>query len=234
MQIYEGIEIVNLALYIKKYKALIISDLQIGYEESLANRGIFVPRLQFKLIKDRLTKIFSKVKPELVIINGDLKHEFGLINNQEWKDALAILDFIGDNSKKIILIKGNHDVILGPIAKKRDISLVDFYRIDSIFITHGHKFLLKVLNSKIIIIGHEHPAVSLREGVKVEKYKCFLKGTYNKSILIVMPSFNMLNEGSDILKEQILSPFLRRDLYNFYIYIVEDEVYKFGKVKNLK
>ena len=34
MEIYEGIETLDLCLYLKKYKALIIADLHLGYEES--------------------------------------------------------------------------------------------------------------------------------------------------------------------------------------------------------
>ena len=37
-------------------------------------------------------------KPEQVIINGDLKHEFGTISDQEWRDVLKIFDLILGNS----------------------------------------------------------------------------------------------------------------------------------------
>jgi len=105
---------------------------------------------------------------------------------------------------------------------------------DDILILHGHKVILEALGSKVIIIGHEHPAVSLKDGIKIEKYKCYLKGKYGKSNIIVMPSLNLLNEGSDVLRGEVLSPFLRKNLGDFEVYIVEDRVYKFGKIKNLK
>jgi uncharacterized protein len=234
MEIYEGIKIVDLGLYIEKEKVLIISDLQLGYEESMNRKGVFIPRIQFDLIKKRLEKIFERVSPNIVIINGDLKHEFGTINNQEWNDSLSILYYIQKNCKKIILVKGNHDWILGPIAKKRNIELVESYVIRNICILHGHKILLDSLNYKILIIGHEHPAISLKEDSKVEKYKCFLKGKFDDKTLIVMPSFNMLNEGSDVLNENYLSPFLKENIKNFVVFIVEDKVYKFGRIKDLK
>ncbi|MBI2671021.1 metallophosphoesterase [Candidatus Woesearchaeota archaeon] len=234
MKIYEGLEIIDLGLYIKDYKALVISDLQIGLEESLTKEGFFIPKLQFELIKKRLSSIFNKIKPDKLIINGDLKHEFGFINKQEWKETIQIIDFIAENCKEIIIIKGNHDVILEPITNKRNISLVDYYKMEHICILHGHRIVLDSLNSKILIIGHEHPAISLKEGAKIEKYKCFLKGYYDDKILIVMPSFNMLSEGSDIMKGETLSPYLAQNLFDFEVYIAEDKVYKFGKIKNLK
>ena len=43
---------------------------------------------------------------------------------------------------------------------------------------------------------------------------------------------NLLTEGTDVLREKLLSPFLN-DISDFDVYIVSDEVMKFGKVKNL-
>lgn len=234
MEIYKDIDIVDLGLYIKKHKCLIISDLQIGLEENLTKRGFLVPKRQLSLIKNRLEKIFSIVRPDTVIVNGDLKHEFGGINRQEWKETLEVIDYIMENSRKLILIKGNHDIVLGPIAKKRAISLVEYYKIKDIIVLHGHKLILNSLNSNLIIIGHEHPAVSLKEDAKLEKYKCFLKGKYDKKTVIVMPSFNMLNEGSNVLNGEMMSPFLKRGVDDFEVFVVEDKVYRFGKIRNMK
>ena len=50
---------------------------------------------------------------------------------------------------------------------------------------------------------------------------------------MTVPSFNPLLEGTDILKEELLSPFLT-DIKNFKVYIVgKGEVFDFGKVKRL-
>jgi len=49
-----------------------------------------------------------------------------------------------------------------------------------------------------------------------------------------MPSFNLVSEGTDILKEKLLSPFLHQNINNFDVYVVEDKVYNFGKVRDLR
>lgn len=228
MEIEKDIEIIDLALYLKKHKILIIGDLHIGYEEALNKEGILIPRFQFNEIIKRLDKIFKKIKADLIIINGDIKHEFGTISDQEWRHTLKIIDYLSEKGK-LILIKGNHDTILGPIANKRDIEIKDFYNIDDITIVHGDK-IIKSLN-KIVIIGHEHPAISFKG--RDDRFKCFLKGKYKKSKLIVMPSFNLVNEGSNVLKEKLLSPYLD-NIDNFEVYIVEDKVYYFGEIKDLR
>lgn len=232
MNIINSIEIIDLSLYLPKHKTLVIADLHIGYEEALNKKGVLVPRLQFKDICRRLNSILEKTKPSVVVINGDIKHEFGRISDQEWRETLKILDLISKYAKKIVLVKGNHDTILGPIAKKRNISVVNDYRIDDILITHGHKINNK--EAKIIIIAHEHPAITLRKGVRQEKFKCFLKGKYRKQDLIVMPSFCLVTEGADIQKDRLLSPYLHQKLDNFEVFVVGDKVYEFGKLKELK
>ncbi|MDP4012342.1 MAG: metallophosphoesterase [Candidatus Nanoarchaeia archaeon] len=228
MEIHKDIEIVGLGLKFKDN--LIIGDLQIGYEESLNKQGLMIPRFQLKDIMKELEKIFSKYKFKRIILNGDIKHEFGRISDQEWKDTLKIIDYLQQHGE-VILIKGNHDTILEPIAKKRNLKTIEYYKEGDVIILHGHKIIPDL--SKIIIIGHEHPAVSFKERPS-EKFKCFLKGKYEKSTLIVMPSLNMLTVGTDITQANFLSPFLSGNLNNFEIYVVEEnKIYNFGKLKNL-
>ena len=172
-------------------------------------------------------KLFNKI-----IINGDIKHEFGKILETEWRYLIRFFDFLNNYCNEIILIKGNHDLVLSPVARKRNIHIVDYYILDNILLTHGDKIVKDIKKIKTIIIGHEHPAISLRKDNRVEKYKCFLKGTYKGKTLVVQPSFNPLVEGSDITKEEILSPYLN-NLDNFDVFVVEDKIYGFGKVKNL-
>jgi len=235
MEISKGIEIIDLALYLKKQKTLIVSDFHVGYEESIAKQGILVPRFQFEDTIKRLKEIFKKAKPKTIVVNGDLKHEFGEISEQEWRDTLKLLDFLLKNCLNLILVRGNHDTILGPIAKKRNINCLPQYLIDDILIMHGDKlpedYVLKDVNK--IIIAHEHPCISLKEESKVEKYKCFLKGSYKNKELIVQPSFNLVTEGTDVLREELLSPFLAQKLENFEVWIASDKTYYFGKIKDL-
>ncbi|MBT3814390.1 metallophosphoesterase [Candidatus Woesearchaeota archaeon] len=231
MQILDNIEIVDLALWIKDKQILIISDVHLGLEESLHLKGILIPKQQSNLIIDSLKNILSKVQPRTIIINGDLKHNFGKNLKQEWEDTFKLIDFLKQNCEELIFIKGNHDNFLKTIANQKDIKVVDELIVGNILLLHGDK--LREINKdiKTIIIGHEHPAISLKEKSKMEKFKCFLKGKYKNKELIVMPSFNPLSYGSDILNKSRFSPFLK-DISKFEVFIVGDEeVFKFGKVK---
>ena len=227
MEIEKGIKIKDLALIYKDH--LIISDLHIVLEEALNKQGILIPRFQFKEIKQRLEPLLLK-KIKVIVINGDLKHEFGTISEQEWRHTLQVLDLLLENNRKVILVKGNHDTILGPIADKRNLKVVDKYEIDDITIIHGNK--IKEINTKIIIIGHEHPAVTIKDNIRNETYKCFLKGKYKNKILIVTPSFSLVKQGYDVLNFDNHTLYIK-NIDNFEVFVVEDKIYNFGKVKNL-
>jgi|TARA_Y100000310_G_scaffold292645_1_gene321574 hypothetical protein len=269
MKIFNNIGLIDLAIYTNG--TLIVTDFHIGYEEALNKQGLMVPRFQFPEIIKRLDNIFKKLKTkkiERIIVNGDIKHEFSTISDQEWRHTLKLFDYFGQYCKEIILIKGNHDAILGPIAKKRNVKVVEHYLISTInkktikkikinnriektikklkiinkkelknkiLVMHGDKIPDKDLlkKSKIIIIGHEHPAVSIREGPRTELFKAYLTGKWKGKNLIVQPSFNLVTEGTDVIKEELLSPFLQQNLRNFDVIVVADKMYRFGKLKEL-
>lgn len=231
MEISPGIEIIQTSLWIKESRVLIINDLHIGYEEALHHKGVLVPKHQLDEIIKIMEEILLKVKPKTIVINGDLKHEFGRVLRQEWREVLQFLDFILQRCDEVIIIKGNHDPIIAPIADKMGVRVVAEYKIGEILIIHGDE--LVDTDAKIIIIGHEHSAITIRQGSKWEKFKCFLKGKWDGKQLIAIPSFNPLLEGTDILKEMVISPFLKK-MENFSVFIVnKGEVFDFGKVKDV-
>ncbi|MEW6295323.1 MAG: metallophosphoesterase [Candidatus Diapherotrites archaeon] len=230
--------IIDLALYFEEERILVIADLHLGYEEALNKQGVLVPRFNFNETKQRLKKIFEKTgKVQKVIILGDLKHEFGRISEQEWNEVILTIELIAKNCNEIILLRGNHDTILGPIASWKNLSVREFYYLPekNLLFIHGNemKFFKEFNESEILVIGHEHPSVTLTEGVKQEKFKCFLKGRWSGKVLVVLPSFNSFSEGTDVTKEKLLSPFLQQGLEEFEAWAIEDKPYYFGKLKEL-
>jgi len=248
MNICKDAEIIDLGLYFTKHKFLAMTDLQFGYEEYLNKQGVLVPRFVHKDMLERMETILqacckrSKAqKIEVVLVNGDVKHEFGHISETEWRHCIRFLKLVQTYAKKIILVKGNHDTMLDPIAKTRCLDVVDHYILDDIVFVHGDKILaiVKDKHIKTIIIGHEHPAVAVTKWPRSEKYKTFLVGQWKYGMLqskklIVLPSFNTATQGTDVLKERLLSPFLHgQNIKNFEAYLVSDTTYYFGKLKNL-
>jgi len=232
MNILPNIRIVGLALFLEKEKTLVIGDLHIGYEEALNKRGLLVPRVYFKEMMQNLEQVLLEVKPRLIILLGDVKHEFGTISRQEWKEALFLLDYLLAKAK-VVILKGNHDKILGPIARKKEIELKESLSVGEILLCHGDKLMpaknAAFKKAKTLIIGHEHPAIGIRDSARIERYKCFLKGKYKRKDIIVVPSFSLVTEGTDVLQEKLLSPFIK-NIDDFEAFVVADKTYAFGRI----
>src|SRR3989344_454052 len=192
MEILKNIEICGLTLFIRDKKILVIGDLHLGFEESLNKQGVLMPRFQFDDLMKELKKAISKTKPKKIVIVGDIKHEFGTISEQEWRNVLQLIDFLREKAE-LIIVKGNHDVILEPITKKRNVKIKTFYYENGVLFAHGDA----IINEKADII--------------------------------LIPSMNKAVPGSDITKGNFLSPYLEKTK-NIEVYIIEDKVYKFGKL----
>jgi hypothetical protein len=215
----DGLWLVDLGVYLPQSKTLAIADLHLGYEEALKGEGIFIPRLHLRQVKKRLERIFKLVRTKKIIINGDLNHA----GRGGIAESLELIEFLLENVKEIILIKGNHDRIdLNVVTKK-------FHQEGDFLFIHGD-LVLDIPPVKTIVIGHEHPAVSLRDRItgRREIYKCFLKGRFGDKELLVQPSFNLLIKGSDLTKEETISPFITLDDLEVFAVSDNGEIYRFG------
>ncbi len=227
-----GVEVINNALKIDD--TLIISDLHLGYESSLNKQGLMIPQFQYDKIIDSLDEIQKRASTSNIILNGDIKHDFGNINKQEWKEVLDFIDYLSDEFINIEVIRGNHDKLIEPILNKRNLRLKDNIVLNNYLICHGDKIPLNIPEDvDTIIIGHEHPCIGISSGRREEKFKSYLKGSWENYNLIIMPSFNHISQGSDILSQKTISPFIK-DVNNFEVYAIDNhEIYPFGLVSDI-
>ena len=221
----------------KKEKVLVIGDLHLGYEESLNKSGVLISRKMFEELLKDLDEIFSVVgEVDKIVLLGDVKHDFGEINRQEWSDVIKLFEYLEDRCKDIVIIKGNHDNMLQGIAKQRDIEVKDYFILENMAFLHGDKDFPGIYDKKIKywIVGHAHPAVKLSDGVKVEKYKCFLSGRYKGKKVIIVPSFFEYSAGSDF-RENDLNLAWPFNVDKFEVGVVGEDlkVLDFGKLGKL-
>src|SRR3989344_1554407 len=190
-------------------KSLVIGDLHIGYEESLNERGVFISRRMFDEGIDYLNRVFAKTgKVDKIILLGDVKHEFGKILRQEWKEVFELIDYFREKlgeGGEIIIVKGNHDKILGAVVGKKGIEIVDYFIDGEFAFLHGDRDFEEIHDSGVRywIVGHGHPAVRIGDGTKVENYKCFLVGKFKGKEVIVVPSFFEGVIGSDVRESEL-------------------------------
>src|SRR5439155_1478377 len=137
----------------------VISDLHLGFEGALAEQGVSIPRFQRRVVLERLGKMLDRGKAEKVIIAGDFKHEFSKNLVDEWVEVKQVLRFLKDRVTPI-LVRGNHDNYLATILGDLNLTLDPRADIGGYTIVHGHE---EVSTLHPIIMGHEHPAVMLKE-----------------------------------------------------------------------
>jgi len=235
------------AIYIESIDSIVIADLHLGYEGIMAEQGIFIPKIQFKKELDMLSKIIKKKKASRIIINGDIKHEFSETSYHEFIEVSDLLNFLKNNFKEIILIKGNHDNYIARVSNRYNVKLYEEFKINEFYFLHGHKIPIDFMRNdvKTIIIAHEHPAIALYDEIGVkEKIDCLLYGDMKDGRkIIVLPAFSYFAQGSDVNilpKEELLSPILREyvDIDELNVIGISEEVGclifpKIGEIKNI-
>ena len=205
---------------------MVIADLHIGFEESVAQEGVYIPKLLREII-DTTRRIIERERPKVLVINGDLKHSFTPLK-REFLEVGAFLREVKELVDEVVLVKGNHDTGINWIREKFGVEIVESLEIRGWTIAHGH---LKVEGGKVII-GHEHPSIRLRDEVGASvKVPVFLKG----SNILVLPAFSPWAYGNDLTVNEPISPVLRNfDLENLSVVATTgEELLNFGKFGDL-
>src|SRR5437867_11909939 len=95
LEIAKGVEATrDFALLLRDERALVISDLHLGFEGALAEQGVSIPRFQRRVILERLGKMLDRGKAKKVVIAGDFKHKFSKSLVDEWVDVMQVLQFL--------------------------------------------------------------------------------------------------------------------------------------------
>ncbi len=234
-------------VYFDNLNLLAVSDLQLGQEAVLHGRGIDVPNGQFPLIIERLEAMLQQTRASRVLINGDIKHEFSKPLQQEWDEVLRLLGFFKKKGVELVLVRGNHDNYVQKILRNQNLKMHDYFYEKGILFAHGHKNLREYGNFpemqqySTLVIGHVHPAVSIRDEINVpHKYPCLLKGECNGKELLVLPSLSPLAAGTDLVsgnyENDFASPILQEcNIGNFIPVVIDEEggVKEFPKIRYL-
>ncbi len=219
-------------LFIRKHDLLVIADIHLGFESSVAYEGIFVPRVQLKKILELIDKMVNVVYPRRVVINGDLKHHFGGLLKQEREEITKLIEHLWSKGiKEITVIRGNHDNYVSLVLEDLGVGFIDKLVLNSIMLVHGHELFDPAKYSvKIIIIGHEHPSVALRDELGVTyKFPCFLKGKLvtNQELLVLAPlSIYASGNTVSLERENYLSPLVKKyGLIDYFKpYMIDEEL----------
>ena len=150
-----------------KERIVVIGDLHIGWEVTLAQQGIHIPSQTSKMLS-RLTAIIEKEKPTKLTILGDVKHSVTAAELEEWRDVPEFFEALLRLVPSIQVILGNHDGNLEPLTPSR-IELIPPTGValgNKFGLLHGHAWPAPaILGCETLILGHLHPAVTLRDAL---------------------------------------------------------------------
>lgn len=213
-----------------KEKILVISDLHIGFEHSLAEQGINIPSHTPRIL-DRIRSLAKKHDATRLFILGDVKHEVVGISLQEYAELPDFFRELLRVFKGVEIVPGNHDGEIGRLLPPKTIlhPPTGTYIWDSkkkISIIHGHAWPSpELFDCDTFILGHNHLTVEFRySGYRMvepvwlaakwdkekiaEAYTKYsgLETRISNPKIILMPAFNPLLGGMAVNANPNISP----------------------------
>jgi uncharacterized protein len=191
---------------------LIVADLHFGIEADLALHGLHF-RSRSKARLERLLTIVDRVDPDGLVLLGDVKHSIPSITRQEHYELPRILSTLRDRVP-LLVFPGNHDTGIERYLAPPEICAKEGELIDGVGYLHGHMYPSQSLAGHLMIIGHHHPLLSLRDEVGCAlQSPAYLRAGVNTGALglaiagetetparvLFMPAFNEI-AGYDILQ----------------------------------
>lgn len=175
---------IDKSLYIKDYKALVLSDVHLGYTDPDST----VPILEYDSVISRINNILDNHTIEKIIFNGDI------FSHEPQLEDLKKFESLNNKVSDLIFIRGNHEEKSNGYPEYLNKYIIrDYYKLKNICISHGHK--TPVRKSDIHIIGHIHPMYNNKSVL------LYGKNTYYMSDVIVLPAFSDYISGSSIKED---------------------------------
>ena len=243
MRLSENVEIVDGTpiAYLRDLKALVCSDLHLGYEGVMAERRrYFLPKANLSSIEGYIGSAAAGRVVKELIVNGDIKNDFSKVHLEEFNELKELVSFSeGLGIRRFLLVKGNHDNFIGRVGEGTGIVIYngELRRGEYVF-AHGDK-PVNLNGGKLLIIGHIHPSIALytRLGAK-ERLRCFLYGKIRGGKMLVLPAASYFSEGFEISpgSESELARMLGGDVDLGSIHalcIGEGETLDFGSLRDL-
>ena len=206
------------ALYFQNEKILAIADLHLGYAWSHRAQGQLMPIGKDDALA-RFEQLLNDYQPKQVILLGDIVHR--ALPVPALLDELSALFNLAENKTELILLAGNHDRQLQKILKnlnRAEALQTEFTAGQNVFL-HGDRPATQP--AARYIIGHEHPAISLGDGVATSrKFPCFLISEQ----VITLPSFSSWSAHTPLNAYEFMSPLARNAKFKTALAILGDRL----------
>lgn len=198
---------------------LVIADLHFGIEAELAQRGVHIPSRSRERL-ERACHCIREADADLLLLLGDVKHGVPRTSRQEWRELPRVLAAFRE-LLPIRIAPGNHDTGIERFVAEGELLPVRGGEVDGVWYMHGHTYPAPECRGKLLVVGHHHPMVALRDEIGCALYdRAYVLGqagtvclglggkdggkdgadsAVEKLRVLFMPAFNELS-GFDVLK----------------------------------
>jgi DNA ligase-associated metallophosphoesterase len=190
------------AVFLEEHSLLAIADLHLGYAWAHRYNGQMLPLGAGDRLLERLTDLCGYYKPSQFAFLGDIVHQAVPVSALV-DDFNKTLKALADSCETRLVI-GNHDRKLRTLLGDKSIKFFTSLSAGKFLLLHGNKPPKET--DKTIIMGHEHPAIALGDGIKSAKFPSFLIS----DTVIVLPAFSFWTAGSDPRSHRFMSPIAQK------------------------
>ncbi|TLZ70940.1 MAG: metallophosphoesterase [Methanobacteriota archaeon] len=198
---------------------LAVADLHIGLEEQLAEAGVHIPSQADKMSKE-IEALAAEHGAKTLVVLGDVKHFVPKMASRERRDVYLLFARLQEKFDAIYVAQGNHDGMLRHVLPRS----VKFrgprgFVIGDVGFCHGHAWpYRKVMASKALVMGHNHPAVAFRDPMGTRAIQpCWMRIPFRRrhnryaklpKEAVVVPALNELCGGVPVndLRVNFLGP----------------------------
>jgi putative SbcD/Mre11-related phosphoesterase len=218
------------ALWLAEPQVLVVADLHLGYAWAHRADGQLLPITAAEDTTERLLALLNRYPARELVLLGDLVHRAvevpALYTELRW---LALN--VGERTR-LRLVGGNHDRHLASTLAAAGLTLEidDSVTVGPHLLLHGDNQNESSATGHLqecsqrggrVIIGHEHPAITLSGGVASNvKCPCFLAAPG----VLVLPAFSAWAAGSPIRDGCFLSHYARLSHFDRAVAVVADKL----------
>ena len=192
------------ALWLAKEEMLVVADLHLGYAWAQRERGLLLPVGAEDDTLERLLALQAEYAPREVVLLGDIVHRATPLP-AVLKQLCEVVSCLASKSL-LTLVTGNHDRGLD----RQDLHparLAAAVTAGSNLLVHGDGPTSPNPDGLRIVMGHEHPAVCLGDGVATQvKCPCFLVS----ETVLILPAFSSWAAGTVFGSHPFMSPLAQR------------------------
>jgi uncharacterized protein len=218
------------AVWIEDARALVVADLHLGYVWAHRFEGQLLPLSVREDSTERLLDLIASYRPAEVVLLGDVVHR--VVPAPELRSEVRRLAAEVAERARLRIVMGNHDAHLSTLLADLGVEVETALQIlaGSHLLLHGDgpddaervaAAFREIASGGRVIMGHEHPALTLSDGVSSSvKCPCFLASRQ----VLVLPAFSRWAAGSNAREGRFLSPFARRAEFDQGIAILANKL----------